>query len=244
VKRFSILTALIALQLFAQRGNAASEDLVQYVSTLQGTDSSPALSHGNTLPLVGAPWGMTDWSPQTVGGSCFEYRRTQLSGIRATHQPSPWMGDYGQFALMPQIGDLAVGAEARASKYNINDGVFRPDYLRVKFDRYDVIAEVTATQRCGVLRFTFDKGDSGRIIFDPAADAHIQISGRTIRGYTKANSGGAAKNFASYFVAVLDRDITGFGTSSGSEIHPKAIEATGRNIAAYVEFKTASDRKV
>src|SRR5450432_4744318 len=100
MKRLLILISIF-VHLAAQRGKAASEDLVQYVNTLQGTDSTVSLSHGNTLPLVGAPWGMTDWSPQTVGGSCLEYRRTKLSGIRSTHQPSPWMGYYGQFVLMP-----------------------------------------------------------------------------------------------------------------------------------------------
>ena len=226
LKIFFLAMLVMAL---TQRCRAAADDLVQYVNTLQGTDSTYALSRGNTLPLVGAPWGMTDWCPQTVGGSIFEYRRTQISGIRATHQPSPWMGDYGQFVLMPQTGGLVLDAKDRGSNYNVDAGIFRPDYCRVNFDRYDVAAEVTATERCGVLRFTFAKGESGRIIFDAAAQSHIEIDGRTIRGYSKANSGNVPKNFACYFVAVLDRDITARSVGDG---------------IGYVEFKTAAEKKV
>src|ERR671928_2124625 len=88
-----------------------ARDLVACVNPLQGTASDFTFSRGNTLPLVSRPWGMTAWTPQTDEGRwAFSYRAHKLQGIRATHQPSPWMGDYGQFTLMPQIGRRLLDA--------------------------------------------------------------------------------------------------------------------------------------
>src|SRR5580693_9077290 len=88
--------------------SAKDAGLVDYVNIIQGTDSRRELSHGNTLPLVGAPWGMTDWSIENDRGSWFFHPNGKIDGFRATHQPSPWISDYGQFVLMPQVGELRM----------------------------------------------------------------------------------------------------------------------------------------
>src|SRR5580693_585800 len=105
---------------------SAQVPLLQYVNPLQGTDSRPSLSHGGTLPLVGSPWPMVQWSPQTEtgdfwegGGWWFQSTAPAINGFRATRQPSPWMGDYGQFSLMPSTGDLRVARKDRESPYDI-----------------------------------------------------------------------------------------------------------------------------
>ena len=89
------------------------------VNVMQGTDSVREFSHGNVYPLVSAPFGMTDWSVQNVGDIkerfFFQSRSHSFVGIRATHQPSPWAGDYGHFLVSPQTGPLALQADARAS---------------------------------------------------------------------------------------------------------------------------------
>src|SRR5208282_4258785 len=127
---------------------SGSGPLLDEINTLQGTDSVGSFSHGNTLPLVGTPWGMIDWSPQTSSGQWyFTYGGKKIQGFRATHQPSPWMGDYGQFLLMPETGRLAVIADNWASPYNVDAGTWRPDYIRLQLTRYNVTAELTATER-------------------------------------------------------------------------------------------------
>jgi len=86
---------------------------VDRVNTRQGTDSHFGFSRGNTLPLIARPFGMTHWCPQTNesrGGWFFHPGDRKLEGLRATHQPSPWIGDYGQFTLMPQVGPLLLDA--------------------------------------------------------------------------------------------------------------------------------------
>jgi putative alpha-1,2-mannosidase len=156
------------------------------------------LSHGSTLPLVATPWGMTNWAPQTNGGWgwWFQYAAKQVRGIRATRQPSPWMGDYGQFMLMPQTGPVVVGREERRSPYDRDASTFHPDYLKLDLPRYHVTTELTASDRCGVLRLTFADGDTGRLIVDPFGAAHVEASdNRTVRGYSTAAEGNTPPNF-------------------------------------------------
>jgi putative alpha-1,2-mannosidase len=71
---------------------------------LVGTLSKHSLSTGNTYPAIALPWGMNFWTPQTgrMGdGWQYVYTEDKIRGIKQTHQPSPWINDYGQFALMP-----------------------------------------------------------------------------------------------------------------------------------------------
>lgn len=78
---------------------------VDYVSPLVGTQSKHALSTGNTYPAIALPWGMNFWVPQTgkMGdGWAYTYDADKIRGFKQTHQPSPWINDYGQFAIMPE----------------------------------------------------------------------------------------------------------------------------------------------
>ena len=183
------------------------------VSVVQGTDSDAQFSHGNTLPLVGAPWGMTDWSIQNHGGAgehwFYASKYHSFAGFRATHQASPWVADYGQFLVAPQTGPAALGAEDRACDYDPAATVQRPDYARVRLDRYHVQAELTATERCGVMRLTFDPGQrTGRLIFDVAGAARLAVDGARVEGLSRHHTLPAPGNFACHFVAQLDRPVT------------------------------------
>lgn len=84
---------------------------VDYVSPLVGTQSKHALSTGNTYPAIALPWGMNFWVPQTgkMGdGWAYTYDADKIRGFKQTHQPSPWINDYGQFAIMPVTGKAVL----------------------------------------------------------------------------------------------------------------------------------------
>ncbi len=213
------------------------------MNILQGTDSHFELSHGNTLPLVGAPWGMTDWSLENAKGSWYFEPNGKIDGFRATHQPSPWIGDYGQFVLMPQSGDVQMGAKARMSEYDPASAVLRPDYERLELMKCGITAELTATERSAVFRLTYQQGQTGRLILNACGGSEINIEGRVIRGLSRANNGGVSGNFASYFVIKLDRDITKADVYLTNAATGKT-SGTGDNVAAYVEFQTAPDHPV
>ncbi len=236
-------TSLIALALCALKltAPAAETRLVDYANILQGTDSTQGFSHGNTLPQVGMPWGMIAWSIENNSGrggipKWFFVPNGKCYGFRATHQPSPWMGDYGQFLLMPQSGDQRMEAKARITEYDTSSAILHPDYEKLDLKQEGITVELTGTERCGVFRLTYRQGNTGRLIlnsFDAAKDlpGEIKIDGRTIYGISRANSGGVPKNFAAYFVIQLDRDIR------KSEIL--------KNIAqGYVEFQTSPTEPV
>ena len=193
------------------------------VNVMQGTDSVREFSHGNVLPLVSAPFGMTDWSVQNAGGInerfFFQSRRSTFHGIRATHQPSPWAGDYGHFSITPQTGPVALDTAARASEYDPAETVMRPDYLRIRLKKYGLTAEVTASERAAVWRVHSD-GRTTRLVFDlPGDAAQLQMKGNRLWGYSKYHGGPAAGDFHCYFAAVLDRPITG-GQAVGTETEP------------------------
>jgi len=241
-KRLSLLGLGLALQLSAV---AALPDAgrVAYVNILQGTDSHPDLSHGNTLPLVGVPWGMIDWSMENSSDPWFFQPNGTVDGFRATHQPSPWISDYGQFVLMPQTGDLQLEARDRISDYDASTAILRPDYEKVELKKGNITTELTASERCSVFRFTYHQGQTGRLILNVPRGTDVLISGRTIRGVSRANSGGVPGNFGAYFVIQLDRDLAQNHVSvrnSSSNGQPGA----GDQAVAYVEFNTSPDAPV
>ena len=217
----------------------AAQKYLAMVNVLQGTNSVREFSHGNVLPLVSAPFGMTDWSVQNNGDInerfFFQSRRNTFYGIRATHQPSPWAGDYGHFSITPQTGPVAPESAARVCEYDPATTVMRPDYLRIRLPKYKLTAELTASERAAVWRVAFDRAiQTGRLVFDLAGDAQLQMKGNRLWGYTKYHGGPAAGDFHCYFAAVLDRPITS-GQTVGTETEP------GKG-AGYVEFSTSNGK--
>ncbi len=153
-----------------------TSDLLSFVNPLQGTDSTPEISRGNCLPLASMPWAMTAWSPQTSQTPWFfQLSGAKIQGFRATRQPSPWMGDYGQFLVMPQSGALLTGTQARASSYRVGEASFQPHYQSLHLLRYRTTVELVPTERCAVLRFTFDDADGAakRVLFDLPRGDHL-----------------------------------------------------------------------
>jgi predicted alpha-1,2-mannosidase len=205
----------------------ASQDLLSYVSTLQGTDSKYDLSHGNTLPFVCTPWAFVNWTPQTAetGNWLFQPDKP-INGFRATRQPSPWIGDYGQFSLMPQLGPVRLSIHDRASDYDPKTAIFRPDYLRVDLTQDHVTTELTASQRCAVFRFTYPNSKTGRLIIAAAGPSRIEFTNNQIRGYSRKAEGGVGDKFFSYFVIQFDRP---FRPASKSPIE-------SADALTYVEF--------
>ena len=197
----------------ALSASAASEP-VDYVSTLVGTLSKYSLSTGNTYPAVALPWGMNFWTPQTgrMGdGWQYVYTEDKIRGLKLTHQPSPWINDYGQLAVMATTGTPVLGEDERASWFSHKAEEARPYYYKVYLADWDVLAEVTPTERAAMLRFTFPKAEQANIVvdgFDGGSVVRADASSRTITGYTVKNSGGVPQNFRFYFVMQLDCDFT------------------------------------
>lgn len=186
-------------------------DVVEYVNPLMGTDSKPSLSNGNTYPAIGWPWGMNLWTPQTGSmgdGWAYQYDANKINGFKQTHQPSPWMNDYGAFAIMPITGKIRFTEKERASWFSHKAEIATPYYYKVYLADDDITAEITPTERAAQFRITFPKADSASVIID-ALDkgSYIRIipSENKVMGYTTRNSGGVPENFKNYFIIIFDR---------------------------------------
>lgn len=107
VARLFFLSICLPFLLTSCQQSKKTVEFVDYVNPLMGTESTFAFSHGNTYPAVAVPWGMNFWSPQTGengSGWMYTYADSLMRGFRQTHQPSPWMNDYGTFSIMPLAG--------------------------------------------------------------------------------------------------------------------------------------------
>ena len=215
---------ILALALMATSAGMAQSQPVDYVSTLVGTQSTFQLSTGNTYPATAMPWGMNFWTPQTgkMGdGWTYGYQANKIRGLKQTHQPSPWINDYGQFAIMATTGKPIFDEEGRASWFSHKAETAKPYHYKVYLADYDITAELAPTERACLMRFTFPKTDSANVIvdaFDKGSYIRLLPDKRTIVGYTTKNSGGVPDNFKNYFVIVFDRDFNTARLADGKKL--------------------------
>ena len=221
----------------------------EYVSTLVGSQSDYSLSTGNTSPAVALPWGMNFWTPQTgtMGdGWTYTYGAHTICGFKQTHQPSPWINDYGQFSLMPVRGRDKVGETSRRSWFSHQSEEARPYYYKVYLADHDVVAEIAPTDRAAAMRFTFPESEESGIVidaFDRGSHVEVMPDGRTVVGYTTRNSGGVPDNFRNYFVVRFDKPFGAFRVFNGKK-ELKGSEAKGDHALAAVYFATRRGEQV
>ena len=219
-------------------------DPVEYVNPLMGTQSLHSLSNGNTYPAICRPWGMNFWTPQTgkMGdGWAYTYTAEKIRGFKQTHQPSPWMNDYGQFSIMPVTGKIVFDETERASWFSHKAEVSKPYYYSVYLADYDVTTEITATERAAHFQITFPENEKSSIVvdaFDKASYIKIIPSENKIIGYTTRNSGGVPTNFKNYFVLVFDKPFTSNYTWHDKILEKDKLEKTNIHVGAIVTFKT------
>lgn len=225
-------------------------DFVSYVNPLMGTDSDYELSHGNTYPAIARPWGMNFWTPQTGrmgSGWIYSYDATKIQGFKQTHQPSPWVNDYGQFSLFPLTGKLKITGEERASWFSHKAETVNPHYYKVYLADYDVVTEITPTERAAIFRFTFPENDSSFVLvdaFDRGSSIKIIPSENKILGYTTRNSGGVPENFKNYFVIVFDKPFTSAQVWSKDQVVENISELEDDHVGAALRFQTKKGEQV
>lgn len=236
--------AIIGSLLGVTLGAKAEISPTSYVSTLVGTQSKHSLSTGNTYPAVALPWGMNFWTPQTgkMGdGWAYTYDADKIRGIKQTHQPSPWINDYGQFVIMPTTGKVVFDEDSRASWFSHKAEIARPNYYKVYLADHDVVAEVTPTERAAAFRFTFPENDSSMVVVD-ALDNGSAVTvipeQNKIVGYTTKNNGGVPDNFKNYFEIVFDTPFTYYATVANGTITPETKKSDSDHAGAIVGFKT------
>ncbi|MDX8572999.1 GH92 family glycosyl hydrolase [Elizabethkingia sp. HX QKY] len=223
---------------------------VDYVNTLMGTQSKHSLSNGNTYPAVGLPWGMNLWTPQTgkMGdGWAYTYDADKIKGFKQTHQPSPWMNDYGAFAIMPGVGKPKFKEDERASWFSHKAEVATPYSYSVYLADADVTTELTPTERAAYFKFDFPKTDSAYVVID-ALDkgSYIKIlpKEKKIIGYTTRYAAGKYENFKNYFVVQFDKDFDLTSAWKDNALVNDQLEITSNHAGAIVGFKLKAKESV
>lgn len=240
MKRFFLAAALF----FACLSAFAAKDPVDYVNPLMGTDSKFSLSNGNTYPAIAMPWGMNFWTPQTgeMGdGWAYTYHSDKIRGFKQTHQPSPWINDYGQFSLMPVTGRLAIDQNHRASWFSHKAETVTPYYYSVYLADHDVTTEIAPTERCAYFRFTFPETDKSYVVidaFDRGSYVKVIPEQNKIVGYTTRNSGGVPRNFKNWFVIEFDKPFDNQLVWAGYDPVKNHLELESNHVGAVVGFKT------
>ena len=236
----------IILMFVCLRMNAQQPDLVRYVNTLQGTNSSYELSAGNTYPTTALPFGMNAWSPQTGkngDGWKYKYSSNSIRGFGETHQCSPWMNDYGVFTLMPVTGELVVDENKRAASFNHKNESGKPNQYKVKFDN-GITTQIAPTERGSHFKFSFPKKGESYIVLDgytKMSGITIDAKNKKITGYVN-NGSFVPKGFKNYFVIIFDKPFIAYGTWENvtNTFSRGKDTAEGKGAGAYIQFKSGS----
>ena len=241
------ITLMLGLStVFAQK----TKEPVDYVNPLMGTDSKFSLSNGNTYPAIALPWGMNFWMPQTgkMGdGWAYVYDADKIRGFKQTHQPSPWINDYGQFSIMPMTKGLKVNQDERASWFSHKAEKVTPYYYSAYLSEYDLTTEITPTERCAYFRFTFPETDQAYVVvdaFDRGSYIKIIPEDNKIIGYTTRNSGGVPENFKNYFVIEFDKPFSYQKVWAGESIVENLLELHADHAGAAIGFATHRGEQV
>src|SRR5918993_1159074 len=242
VSFFAIFSIIIS---YSQLVNKVT-DPVEWVNPLMGTDSKPSLSNGNTYPAIAVPWGMNFWTPQTGNmgnGWAYQYSADRIRGFKQTHQPSPWMNDYGQFSIMPVTRRGSFREADRVSWFSHKSETAKPYYYSVYLADHHVTTEITPTERAASFRFTFPKTDSAFVVidaFDKGSYIKILPGQNKVVGYSTRNSGGVPANFKNYFVIVFNKPFQKGDTWLKDSLQ-NAAELTGEHVGALLNFKLPKD---
>ena len=216
-------------------GHKSQVSLVSLVNPLMGTESTFEFSHGNTYPAVAVPWGMNFWSPQTGengSGWMYTYKDSLIRGFRQTHQPSPWINDYGTFSIMPVWGELTMDNQKRGMRFSHENEKAAPDCYQVKFDN-GVSTALSATSRGAVFEITYPSEEGQYIVVDAYQHGGSVVWNKEencIYGITHYNNGGVPENFANYFIIEFDKPVVESGTDENS--------------CAYVKFQLEAGEKM
>lgn len=245
MKRIIFTTLISGLMLIVQ---AQIRDLVQFVNTLQGTDSHFGLSYGNTYATTAMPYAMHTWAAQTGKngeGWKYQYSADKIRGFQQAHQCSPWVSDYAVYSLMPVVGKLIVNQDERATAFSHTNEIGQPHYYSVKFNN-GMLTEMAPTERGAHLRFTYPKNQAAYLVLDGYTDMseiNIDPVKKQITGWVNnqrfVNN---ASTFRNYFVIQFDQPFTEYGIweNQKDQIFNKQKTGNGKGYGAFVKFKNGA----
>ncbi len=236
----------------AGTASASQRDLTGYVMPVIGSKNEFQLSNGNVYPCFARPWGMNHWTAQTAPNGDrwqYGYDDKHIVALKQTHQPSPWVGDYGMYSFMATTGDKVFLEEDRKSWFSHKTETMLPHYYKVYLADSFTHAEMTASARGAILRFTFPECDRSNIIidaFDDGSWVKVIPSENKIIGYSTQSYGYDERkpdNFRNYFVVVFDKPFDSYSVWCDGSFTDGNI-ADEQRTGAVVTFSTGGTEQV
>ena len=238
-------------------GLGCTREAVDYVDPFIGTTEG-----GHTFPGATVPFGMVQLSPTNDYGilrrnAGYDYRDQYIKGFAHTHLSGAGTAGLGDILLMPTVGkpEVCSGSESepatgyRSAFSHLREKA-RPGYYRVRLDRYNVLAELTATERVGVHRYTFPDTSEANIIIDPTHHLQEQIyetrinlvSDREIRGFKYARGEGGDRYV--FFVASFSQSFAKSEIILNDSIVAVTSDERGKNVKAFATFNALNDKPI
>jgi len=245
-----LLLCIILLYTNLVRGQ---NDLTKYVLPVTGSQNEYQLSNGNIYPCIALPFAMNHWTPQTAANGerwQYTYNAFFITGLKETHQPSPWVGDYGVLSLLPTVGPKKFLEKDRQSWYSHKTEVAKPNYYKVYLADHNVTAELTPTERGCVMRFTYpETGEANVVIdaFDQGSFVKVIPEENKIVGYTTQRAGGKIllpKNFKNYFVVTFEKPFQSYSLWKDTCFVQGIKEVEAKRTGVVVTFSTKSKEQI
>nr|WSY49825.1 GH92 family glycosyl hydrolase [Streptomyces sp. NBC_00886] len=245
--RLCMAGAVAASALFAVPATAhASTDsrLTDLVNPFIGTEND-----GNTYPGAAVPFGMVQFSPDTGHNTGYDYSQNHIRGFSLVHLSGVGCGLGGDLPVLPTTGDVTQTDYAQyAAEFSHDDEHASPGSYQVGL-KSGIEAELTASARTGVQRYTFPATDKANVLLNAAQSLHSGVSSkvevldnRTVRtSITGRGFCQDTKPYTVYTVTRFDRPFTAYGTWNGSTVTAGSKSGSG---GAYVRFDTSKDRTV
>ncbi|WP_432026002.1 GH92 family glycosyl hydrolase [Streptomyces sp. 1222.5] len=230
-------------------GTRGADRLTDLVNPFIGTENE-----GNTYPGAAVPFGMVQFSPDTGHNTGYDYSQDHIRGFSMVHLSGVGCGLGGDLPVLPTTGDITSTDDATyAAGFSHDDETASPGYYGVGLDS-GVRAELTATERTAVQRYTFPATDKANVLINAGQSLHKTLhtevevlDNRTVRtAVTGSGFCQDTKPYTVYTITRFDRPFTASGTWKGADVTDgsKKSQADGERNGAFVRFDTSEDRTV
>lgn len=214
-------------------------DRLDFIDTRFGTANHYHFSQGNCLPLTGVPFGMHYLSVETSqdrGAWWFHPDDHSFSGIRLTHQPSPWVGDFATVTFLPVSGPLTKGdVFHNQTSYRPKEAVFQPHLLEIFSQRHRILTRATAATYSFHCDFSFDNGKAGLIIHNLGKSSwQVTADGKTVLGCVQNITDCRDKDLTMFVYLQFSSPV--LKKLIGEDLSPKSLEDCSKTSFTYLQF--------
>ena len=228
----------LLLLLLLPLGGTAVDHPEDFANPLAGAFTDEHHSTGNTLPLISRPWGFNHWSAETKpkGNWWFRGQDHDFYGLRLTHQPSPWIGDWGHLSFGPRFDQPQGGQDHMY--WEPRGAIFKPYVFDAVLGPHSTRVRLTPTDHGAVFKVSFPARESAGkgVCFRSRLIGREEADGLAIKLESKDhNPENLPRNFVMHIRAELgpvvgsdstESRIKSVNEDSCFEFGPKTTEAT------------------